>query len=42
MQYSYNLLLQNRNQNMAIAQQAAAMKQAQGAEDSRIFNQKLA
>lgn len=42
MQYSYNLLLQNRNQNMAIAQQAAAMKQAQGQEDSRIFNQKLA
>ena len=41
MQYSYNLLLQNRNQNMAIAQQAAAMKQAQGQEDSRVFNNKL-
>jgi len=41
MQYSYNLLLQKRNQNMAIAQQAGAMKQAQGQEDSRVFNNKL-
>ena len=41
MQYSYNLLLQNRNQNMAIAQQAWYMKQAQGQEDTRAFNDKL-
>ena len=41
MQYSYNLLLQKRNQNMAIAQQAGAMKQAQWQEDSRVFNNKL-
>ena len=41
MQYSYNLLLQKRNQNMAIAQQAGAMKQAQGQEDTRVFNDKL-
>jgi len=41
MQNSYSLLLQNRNQNMAIAQQAWAMKQAQGQEDTRAFNDKL-
>ena len=42
MQTSYNLLLQNRQQNLAIANQSATALQMQGQEDSRIFNQKLA